>query len=122
MARSRLGVRRIRGGAGLFLSLSSLLETDDNNKTPRSKNFLSLERISQIHDGPMSAAATADTTTAISESTFRIDAFLALVFPFSDEAHQHNDHFLNTTPREEWQSYYKETDQALRMLSITESS
>ena len=59
-----------------------------SEKTPRSKNFPSVEGVSQVRDGQKPTAATADTTTAMSESTLRILAFYAQDFPFTDEAHQ----------------------------------
>ena len=62
-------------------------------KTPRSKNFHSVEGVSQVRDDQKPAAATADATTAMSESTLRILAFYAQDLPFTDEAHQTDSSF-----------------------------
>lgn len=91
-----------------------------SEETPRSENsFPPLEGVSQVRDGQKPPAATADTTTAMSESTLRIIAEKQKGPASLPDDTKWTTSFWGKMTMAEHKLYYEETGQVIRNLLLS---
>ena len=92
-----------------------------SDETPRSQSSSPpVGGVSQVRDGQkVPPATTADTTTAMSESTLRIIAHKKKRLLPTEANNRDTWAFWDTITRKEHKRYYQETGQAIRMLFLS---